>query len=153
MRCTIDSTFANVDKAEGKSKLFRFPTEGRAVSSQYSFNRAHHSTSVLRSLDEVTGISLSMCTFQDAMTLEEIKDQVAASEKKLQQLRSEKQDLVLQLKKMWNEDDAKRKMQQEINQQQMMQFAQQQKLLQEAQHHSHQRPDISGPVFMSVSLR
>lgn len=86
------------------------------------------------------------------MTLEEIKDQVAASEKKLQQLRSEKQDLVLQLKKMWNEDDAKRKMQQEINQQQMM-LAQHQKLLQEAQHHSHQRPDISGPVFMSVRFQ
>ncbi|OQR77596.1 hypothetical protein BIW11_06981, partial [Tropilaelaps mercedesae] len=46
---------------------------------------------------------------RDAMTLEEIKEQVAASEKRLRELQTEKHELVLQLKKVLNEDDAKRK--------------------------------------------
>ncbi|XP_064486189.1 G protein pathway suppressor 2-like [Ornithodoros turicata] len=46
---------------------------------------------------------------QDAMTLEEIKDQVQQSEKKLKDLKDEKHQLFLQLKKVLHEDDTRRR--------------------------------------------
>lgn len=46
---------------------------------------------------------------QDAMTLEEIKDQVTQSEKKLKELKDEKHQLFMQLKKVLHEDDTRRR--------------------------------------------
>lgn len=46
---------------------------------------------------------------QDAMTLEEIKDQVSQSEKKLKELKDEKHQLFMQLKKVLHEDDTRRR--------------------------------------------
>lgn len=46
---------------------------------------------------------------QDAMTLEEIKDQVMQSEKKLKELKEEKHQLFMQLKKVLHEDDTRRR--------------------------------------------
>ncbi|KAH8028189.1 hypothetical protein HPB51_014144 [Rhipicephalus microplus] len=46
---------------------------------------------------------------QDAMTLEEIKDQVTQSEKKLKELKEEKHQLFMQLKKVLHEDDTRRR--------------------------------------------
>ncbi|XP_076330195.1 uncharacterized protein LOC143235844 [Tachypleus tridentatus] len=48
---------------------------------------------------------------QNAMTLEEIKDQVAKLSHKLIQLKDEKHQLFLQLKKVLNEDETRRKVQ------------------------------------------
>lgn len=46
---------------------------------------------------------------EQEMTLEETKEQVAQSESKLSQLKEDKHQLFLQLKKVLNEDDTRRK--------------------------------------------
>lgn len=46
---------------------------------------------------------------QDVMTLGETKEQIQMLEKQLQELRNEKQQLFLQLKKVLNEDDNRKR--------------------------------------------
>lgn len=52
---------------------------------------------------------------QDAMTLDQIKEQLSSLEKRLESLRDEKHNLFVQLKQVLNEDDARRKIEHESN--------------------------------------
>lgn len=52
---------------------------------------------------------------QDAMTLDQIKEQLSSLEKRLESLKDEKHDLFVQLKQVLNEDDARRKQEHQSN--------------------------------------